>query len=83
MDDINKLLEQELQSMALRLGISDYVYIYSYDKNFGYIGGNKKGSITTSRVIGLIEMTRTILHSDLIDGIKKTKKRGGMKNESR
>ena len=68
-----KPVGDELHSLALRYGISEYVFIYSSDDLFGHVfghvSGNLKGPTLVIRVLGLIEAIRIYVREELVNSI--------------
>ena len=64
-----KPVGDELHSLALRYGISEYVFIYSSDDRFGHVSGNLKGPTLVVRVLGLIEAIRIYVREELVNSI--------------
>ena len=66
-----KPVGDELHSLALRYGISEYVFIYSSDDRYGHVCGNLKGPTLVIRVLGLIEAIRIYLREELLNSIER------------
>ena len=61
-----KSLQNELDELASRYGISAYVFMHSSPESYGHIGGNVAGSGNILHTFGLIEAVRLGIKGQLI-----------------
>ena len=69
-EEINAL-QQELNTLASRYGIQEYVFMYSSPVTYGHISGGPTGKILSPHVLGLIDANRLIVLHRMSQGINK------------
>ena len=86
-EDEVRAITQELNSLATRFGITEYVFMHVSPTEYGHIsGGNPPGPIPAPRVLGLIDTIRLVVMTRLVRAMneedaqrKHKKKRKGEK----
>ena len=65
-DDEVRAITQELNSMATRFGITEYVFMHVSPTEYGHISGSPDGPIPAPRVLGLIDTIRLVVMTRLV-----------------
>ena len=75
----NKAIQKELNTLASRYGIQEYVFMHSSPVTYGHISGGPSGPIATPHALGLIDTIRLVVLNRLVRGMNKE---DGLKKKS-
>ena len=65
-DDEVQAITQELNSLAVRFGITEYVFIYTSPTSYGHISGSPDGPVPSTRILGMLEAVRLVMKTRMV-----------------
>ena len=70
-EDETREFSRELNSLAYRFGIKEYVFMHNSSVSYGHIHGSTDGPVSATRVLWLIDTIRLVVMTQMVRGMNK------------